>query len=70
VRAPQPETVSDYTVSVKQDGKLREIAKVKGNHQRQNRHRFEAVEAVAVRIHVTKTNGDDNARIVEVRCYA
>ncbi len=70
VRAPQPETVRDYTLSVKQGGKLKEIAKVTANHQRQNRHRFDAVEAEAVRIHVTKTNGDDNARIVEVRCYA
>jgi hypothetical protein len=70
VRAPQPETVADYAVLVKEKGNLRELAKVTGNHQRQNRHRFDPVEAEAVRIHVTKTNGDDNARIVEIRCYA
>lgn len=28
------------------------------------------VDAGAVRIHVTATNGDDFARIFEVRCYA
>jgi hypothetical protein len=70
VRAPQPETVRDYTVSVRKNGSLTEVASVKGNHRRQNRHRFEAVEAEAVRIHVTATNGLDEARIVEVRCYA
>ena len=43
---------------------------MKGNHQRLRRHRIEPVEAQAVRIHITATNGDDFARIFEVRCYA
>jgi len=55
---------------VKSKGKLHEVAKVSGNHQRQNRHRFDPVEAEAVRIEVLKTNGHDEARIFEVRCYA
>jgi hypothetical protein len=35
-----------------------------------NRVKFAAVEAEAVRIHVTATNGLEEARIFEVRCYA
>ena len=46
------------------------MAAVNGNHQRLRRHAFEPLEAEAVRIHVTATNGDDFARIFEVRCYA
>jgi hypothetical protein len=70
IRAPQPETVRDYAVSCHTPGdQWVELVSVKGNHQRLNRHRVEPVEAEAVRIHVTATNGDDFARIFEVRCY-
>jgi hypothetical protein len=55
---------------VKKRGSFVQVAAVKGNHQRQNRHRFETVEAEAVRIHITSTNGLEEARVVEVRCYA
>jgi hypothetical protein len=70
VRAAQPETVRDYEVIVRTAGKTTEVAKVKGNHQRVNRHRFDSIEAEAIRIHVSATNGLEEARIVEVRCYA
>jgi len=50
-------------------GALRPLASVTGNHQRLKRHRFEPVDAAAIRIHVTATNGDPAARIFEVRCY-
>jgi hypothetical protein len=70
VRAAQPETVRDYAIIAKQKGTETEIARVNGNHQRVNRHNFEKLEADALRIHVAKTNGHDEARIVEVRCYA
>jgi hypothetical protein len=33
-------------------------------------HRFDAVRASSLRIHVQATNGDALARIFEVRCYA
>ncbi len=42
----------------------------KGNYQRVNRHQFSAVNASAIRVRVTATNGDELARIFEVRCYA
>lgn len=71
IRAAQPETARDYTVSYrKANGELAELAAVKGNHQRLRRHHTEPVEAKAVRVHITATNGDDFARIFEIRCYA
>jgi hypothetical protein len=72
VRAAQPETVRDYTVSFRKPGAAEpiELLVVKGNHQRLRRHRIEPVNAAAIRIHVHKTNGDDFARIFEIRCYA
>lgn len=72
IRAPQPETVRDYTVALRRAGRddYETAVAVTGNYQRLRRHRFEPTEIVAVRIHITATNGDDYARIFEVRCYA
>ena len=72
VRAPQPETVRDYTISLRRPGsqELTPVVKVEGNYQRLNRHSIEPVEAAALRIHITATNGDDLARLLAVRCYA
>lgn len=48
VRAPQPETVRDYTVTVTgADGRQHTVATVAGNHQRLNRVTFEPVDAGA-----------------------
>ena len=70
IRAPQPETVGDYRVIVtKPNGDDVEVAKITGNHQRLCQHDFDAVEAKAVRIEISATNGSDTARIYEVRCY-
>jgi hypothetical protein len=71
-RQPQAETVKDYEVLVKRKGasEFESVAKVRGNYQRMNRLKFDAVEAEALRIHVTATNGLEEARIFEVRCYA
>lgn len=71
IRAPQPETVRDYRILVRTpEGKEVEVANVEGNHQRLRRHQFEPIEAQAVRIAISATNGSDTARIYEVRCYA
>jgi hypothetical protein len=70
LRAPQPETVKDYTVVARlADGTERLLARVKDNFQRLNRHRFEAAEVQSVRMEVQATNGDALARIFEIRCY-
>ncbi len=71
VRSAQPETVRDYTVSVvNKNGESRTVAAITGNHQRLNRILFEPVEAAAIRVHITKTNGSPEARVFEIRCYA
>lgn len=72
IRAPQPETVRDYVVSyrAREGGELVRLVETRKNHQRINRHKFTAVEAQSLRVHVEATNGDEHARIFEVRCYA
>src|SRR5262249_3628558 len=60
IRAAQPETVRDYTISYRKAaaGPWVELLKVDGNYQRLNRHRFTPIEAQALRVHVRATNGD------------
>src|SRR5262249_13252342 len=72
IRAPQPETVRDYTIAYRtaEQGPLMDLVDIKRNHQRQNRLRFAPIEAQAIRIRVTATHGDPLARIFEVRCYS
>ena len=72
IRAAQPETVKDYKILARRSGAtdLTGIAAVQSNYQRLSRHNFDPIEVEAIRIHVTATNGDDLARIFEVRCYA
>jgi hypothetical protein len=70
VRAPQPETVRDYEIRYRAGGVWRTLRQVAGNHQRVNRHSFDAIEAEAVRIVITSTNGLADARIFEIRAYA
>ncbi len=72
VRGAQPETVRDYTIAVRKPGASgwTEVASVTGNFLRLRRHRFAPVEAEALRVTVKATNGDDIARIFELRCRA
>jgi hypothetical protein len=70
IRAPQPETVRDYVIKVRSpEGQWQEVARVAGNHQRLRRHDFEPTTASAVRVEVSATNGAEEARIYEIRCY-
>jgi len=72
VRGPRPETVRDYTIFYRAPGetRLNPLVEIKGNHQRVNRLCCEPVEAQSIRIHVNATNGDELARVFEIRCYA
>ncbi len=72
IRAPQPETVKDYTLSIRRPGASEPLtlATVKDNYQRLRRHTFDPVEAESLRLHISATNGDDHARVFEIRCYA
>ncbi len=70
-RGTQPETVRDYRVLCRQEnGDWREVAAVTGNYQRLRRHDIDPMHTTAVRIEITATNGNPEARIYEVRCYA
>lgn len=51
------------------DGRV-ELARVEGNHQRLRRHDFETVKAKRLHLEVLATNGSEEARVFEVRCYA
>lgn len=71
VRAPQPETVRDYElIATLADGSQKVLAEIRGNYQRLCRHRFDPVSVRSLRLHVTATNGSEEARVYEVRCYA
>jgi hypothetical protein len=71
VRAAQPETIKAYTLSYKTaNGESKTLFKVTDNHQRMNRHRFEKIETSSIRCEVHRTNGLEEARIFEIRCYA
>jgi hypothetical protein len=68
---PQPETVRDYRLELETASGWREIARAEENYQRRRAHRLEApVEAGALRITVSATNGLDHARVCEVRTYS
>lgn len=70
VRAPQPEIVSDYKIYVRQgEGSEKLIAEVENNHLRLCKHPFPLQEVDAIRIHITGTNGLNEARLYEIRCY-
>jgi hypothetical protein len=69
VRGPQPETVRDYVIEVRQDGEWRDWARVHDNIQRKVVHHAEPSEVEAVRLVVHRTHGDGPARVHEVRAY-
>jgi hypothetical protein len=72
IRGPQPEIISDYVVEgLVEQGSPLTLASVSGNHQRLNRLVLgEPTTVSGIRIRVLKTQGSEEARIFEVRCYA
>ncbi len=72
----QPETVADYRIDVmhKEDSGQQQwqtIADITDNYQRLRRHSVADVASISsLRVHVTRTNGLDHARIVEVSVIA
>ena len=72
IRGRQPETVKDYRLLYRDStsGDWKELVAVADNYQRIRRHTFDPVKATALRIEITATNGNDEARIYEIRCYA
>jgi hypothetical protein len=70
VRAPQPETVRDYRISVTdKNGKPVEMGSIRNNYQRLRKHLFRPIEIKSLTIHAEATNGSELASIYEVRVY-
>lgn len=57
-------------ISITPEGKSVTLATVKSNHPRLRRHDFTSVELKSLRLKITATNGSEQARVYEVRCYA
>lgn len=72
VRGPQPETVRDYELLYQPatGQPWVSIEKVTGNYHRLRRHIFKPVQAGSLRLKITATNGSDEARVFEIRCYS
>ena len=51
------------------DGKVLNINTIENNYQRRRIHRFPAVTASKIKVVITATNGDQSARIYEIRAY-
>ena len=69
IRGAQPETVRDYRIVATTATGTVELCDVAGNYQRLRRHSFEPVRVNGIRLHVLATNGSDEARVYEIRCY-
>ncbi|MUH34576.1 FAD-dependent oxidoreductase [Zobellia amurskyensis] len=70
VRGPQPETIADYSIEVETaSGNKKVVAEVNDNYLRLAKHTFGQEAIKSMRIRVSRTNGDDLARLFEVRCY-
>lgn len=70
VRGPQPETVKDYIIELIKGKKTVATLEIKNNYLRKRIHTFDRVDADKIKIWITKTNGDIQAKIFEVRCYS
>ncbi len=68
---PQPETVKDYRIRVRDaEGAWRTAHEITGNYQRQCSHLLEAAGGVtALRVEVAATHGVPEARLCEIRVY-
>ena len=68
---PQPETVKDYALSYQDEtGTWHTLAEITDNYQRLRRHTFDPMAAIAIKLTVSATNGNPEARVYEIRCYA
>jgi hypothetical protein len=63
------ECVKDYRLSYFNGSAWVELLAVKNNFLRHRIHRFPAITASKLRLTVEETNGDDSARVFEVRVY-
>lgn len=64
-----PDCVKDYDVEAKVDGTWKQIAQGRDNYMRRCTHKFDTVQADALRLKVLATNGALSARVYEIRVY-
>ncbi len=63
------ELVRDYDVEFVRDGQVVHTEQVRGNHQRLNILKVDAIPCDSVRLHVLSTNGAPDVTVFEVRAY-
>ena len=56
-------------IGITPEGKSVALATVTSNHQRLRRHDFAKTKLTTLRLKITATNGSEQARVYEVRCY-
>lgn len=70
IYAPQPETVKDFTITIRtKDKRELTLIEVKDNYRRLFRHDFAPVWVESLRLTIRATNGTEEARVYEIRCY-
>jgi hypothetical protein len=68
-RGAQPEAVKKYVVEALSDDGFVTVISNDHNFLRLVNHKIEPLTTCAIRVTVHQTNGDDLARIFEIRCY-
>ena len=63
------ELVKDYDLILKNKGEVVKTIEVRGNHQRHNVHKFDALRCDTVELLVKSTNGANEVTVFEVRAY-
>jgi hypothetical protein len=66
---PVPECARDYVLWAEVGGAWQEVARTTDNFLRRRVHAFDAVRATRIRLDVLATNGDESARVYEIRVY-
>lgn len=69
IGGPVPECGRDYALFCDVKGSWVKLVEENGNYQRHRRHSFDAVTTRKIRLEVRATNGIDEARVYEIRCY-
>ena len=64
-----PDCVKDYDLEARLRGSWKTIASARNNYMRRRDHRFDRLEADALRLKVLATNGAPSARVYEIRVY-
>lgn len=67
IRSVQPESIRQHVIEALINNIFVPVVRVDDNYVRLNRHHIEPVTTTAIRVRVLQTQGDDLARIFEIR---